>query len=645
MDPCTMLRVFALVAVCRLAITIDMGPEYGIDYSGRDYNISYWNSSKNMAKDHYKAAALLCESYCLADENCCAWTYCPPDSGEPLEMGANLTADENRERCCLKDSVPPETHNAGHWSGLPPRAIVNYPYDNSTTAQCLYPRPYPGPNYTHPLLHHSPDCLHDGGWHDVAGALTLRGRHHVWQGCPAALGWSHAVSEDLVHWADNGIHNVARDEKYEGMESDNSPCSGFVAVDDDNQVCAGFRQCNSNNGTTGLNPKANKWDVPLELRCAKNAELTSWGPSEFILPIYYYRALPYDPARPWKDDDGKWYFALSTDGCNATTRAVPCAAGGQLDLYRADSLHGPWDHVGAMFTTNTTMRGFGNPEHEVTGEFVTSGYFGGLNGDPDGGMTRVVTQNRAGASYWVGSQSNGGKFTPYWDKPGAVGYYDYGELTMARTLGSDPNQVLMNGRKVLIGWIGGTPASQSLARDLSLSKDYELLQQFVPELAMLRQDQTSASLESARDLRSRGQAIAQSQQVEVYVSARVPTDDQTYEFGVDVLCLRGANGANCSRVYMSCSGKRGPGCCEVGVIDKSDNNRKTSAPLDLPEDFDQPYALSAIVDHQIIEVIFNNRTAMVVYVQVKSAMSDQVVPYLDEANFEYNIDSWKLDSI
>ena len=29
----------------------------------------------------------------------------------------------------------------------------------------------------------------------------------------------------------------------------------------------------------------------------------------------------------------------------------------------------------------------------------------------------------------------GGQFNPYWDKVGAVGKYDYGVLTMARTLG------------------------------------------------------------------------------------------------------------------------------------------------------------------------------------------------------------------
>ena len=37
------------------------------------------------------------------------------------------------------------------------------------------------------------------------------------------------------------------------------------------------------------------------------------------------------------------------------------------------------------------------------------------------------------------------------NKAGAVGHYDHGSLTMARTL-SDPNQVAKNGRRVLIGW-------------------------------------------------------------------------------------------------------------------------------------------------------------------------------------------------
>ena len=49
-------------------------------------------------------------------------------------------------------------------------------------------------------------------------------------------------------------------------------------------------------------------------------------------PIYYWRGLPYDPVRPWKED-GQWYVLMSTDGCNAT-KQKPCPAGGRLDLNR-----------------------------------------------------------------------------------------------------------------------------------------------------------------------------------------------------------------------------------------------------------------------------------------------------------------------
>ena len=46
--------------------------------------------------------------------------------------------------------------------------------------------------------------------------------------------------------------------------------TGFVTVDDTGVPCAGFRQCGSSKGTTGLNPAAHSWDVPMEIRCAEN---------------------------------------------------------------------------------------------------------------------------------------------------------------------------------------------------------------------------------------------------------------------------------------------------------------------------------------------------------------------------------------
>lgn len=120
-------------------------------------------------------------------------TYCPPGSGEVGGLG---------ERCCLKGGVPAE-RSSPHWTGLPPRATD--PTHSKLSAQCTPkpppppgPMPYPGPNFTHPRIHQSPDCLHENGWHDMAGALTYKGWHHAFQGCPNSGGWSHSASQDLV---------------------------------------------------------------------------------------------------------------------------------------------------------------------------------------------------------------------------------------------------------------------------------------------------------------------------------------------------------------------------------------------------------------------------------------------------------------
>ena len=131
-------------------------------------------------------------------------------------------------------------------------------------------------------VHQSPDCLHLHGWHDMAGALTHKGVHHTFQGCPASGGWSHSSSTDLVHWTDHGRGVHVLNETFMGMSSNSEPCAGFVTVDDNGTVCAGFRQCGSGHGTTGWNPKAQPQDVPMELRCAKDESLTQWGPPEYI---------------------------------------------------------------------------------------------------------------------------------------------------------------------------------------------------------------------------------------------------------------------------------------------------------------------------------------------------------------------------
>lgn len=445
----------------------------------------------------------------------------------------------------------------------------------------------------------------------MAGALTFKGVHHAFQGCPDSGGWSHSSSTDLVHWTDEGRGVHALEEDYEGMQSMITPCSGFVTVDDAGTPCAGFRQCDSQKGTTGLNPAAHSWDVPMEIRCAENDKLTNWSDPIWLYPVYYYRALPYDPVRPWKDYDGKWYSAWSTDGCNSTTKKVPCAAGGQLEILTSPSLHGAdmdWKQLEPMFTTAVTMSGMQKSEGVITGEFVTAGYFGGVPGDPDGGTTRVVTQNRAGPTYWVGKQANGSKFVPYWDNVGAVGHYDYGSLTMARTLGSDPNQVAINGRRVLVGWIGGgSPASQSLARDLSLSSTYELLQAFVPELEVLRMPASFATTDFVGTDETAKVGIPHadgSMQLEVVATFEWTGANPTAPFGVSVL-----NGTQ--TIMIDCTGNdpSAPNGCMV--VTHGGHTRGAKGPL-MPIG-KKSARVHAIVDHIILETIVNNRTAMVTY--------------------------------
>ena len=56
---------------------------------------------------------------------------------------------------------------------------------------------FPGPQHLHPTVHYARGLVsQQGGWHDIAGAITSKGVHHIFQG----TGWNHAFSSDLVHW-------------------------------------------------------------------------------------------------------------------------------------------------------------------------------------------------------------------------------------------------------------------------------------------------------------------------------------------------------------------------------------------------------------------------------------------------------------
>merc|ERR1712070_321071 len=374
----------------------------------------------------------------------------------------------------------------------------------------------------------------------------------------------------------------------------------------------------------------------MELRCALDDNLTAWSESpEYIFNISWYRALPYDPARPWVEKDGNWYMMVSMDGCNATTQQLPCDLGGEAHLWRSPALQGPsanWQHVGPVLTSNATVLKTGH----LSKEFVTIDYIGKLTGDPSpagdtriffdnvggngggegccSGTTsfRVVTQAHPGAPLvQVGPEGmvDWGAFTPMPSPPeGAMGVDRLSGtasrgFSMARTLGSEEvDQVTKPGRRVMIGWTGPSRipgfeigwSGQSLPRDLSLGPDRSLRQQFVPELQMLRSQKVT------------GSSVNASLQAEVYASFG-QRSSSAVDFGLTVL---GDGKGQGNHTVITLSPRTGLVTVD-GTAQSNSDIRAGPLPPQLPSG---GWSVHAIIDHSILEVIVNNITALTVYV-------------------------------
>lgn len=175
-----------------------------------------------------------------------------------------------------------------------------------------------------------------------------------------------------------------------------------------------------------------------------------------------------------------------------------------------------------------------------------------------------------------------------------------GAYKMARTLSpSSPNQVTGAGRKVIMAWLdlGGGGQGGSLPRDLSMDASTgELLQQFAPELQALRTG-------------SGNPADAASLQIEVIADFTLGpgVNTSTAAFGFDVLVSADGTDRQSVRVQLGeqivfAGGKAGP--------------LQPAAPA--------PGAtihVHAIVDHCILTVFVNNRTAITTFVAPRDANS------------------------
>ena len=307
-------------------------------------------------------------------------------------------------------------------------------------------------------------------------------------------------------------------------------------------------------------------------------------------------------------------------------------------------MHGP------LFITNTTKSGLLTRPSVTHDVFVTSEFIGGLRGDPAGGATRCVLANTngGGSGFWCGRQSGPGtQMQAYWDKIGAIGIYDYGVITCARTITKDVNKVLpREARHTLSGniespWHHMHAASQSLARDLSLSSGFELLQQFVPELKVLRIDgsQQTAKLPAAGGTQTLKGALY----MEVVASFSWTTTTPK-PFGFTFRSGAGNVTIDCTDKYQT-----GEAPCMVAVRQETYSCPIANCTTPPTVVVTMPVLpagakrvdIHSILDGEIVETIVNNRSAMVHY-SVNPTAGETDVQLFAASDVEGSITTWEM---
>ena len=219
-----------------------------------------------------------------------------------------------------------------------------------------------------------------------------------------------------------------------------------------------------------------------------------------------------------------------------------------------------------------------------------------------------------------------GSFSPIADSSNqgvaALNSNGYGPYKMARTLSpSSSNQVTEPGRKIISAWLDGGSYGQanSLPRDLSLDpQSGDLLQQFSPELMVLR---TGASSPEIR-----------SQQIEIVALFSLTADvNPQAEFGVAF--AQSEDGEDEQRVSIQLGS-------QLVVVSRG----RAAGPL-LPTSSTPPTSVyvHVIFDHSIISTIVNNRTAITSYVSPRDSNSTRVSLFgVDGITIECDLQVWNL---
>ena len=186
-----------------------------------------------------------------------------------------------------------------------------------------------------------------------------------------------------------------------------------------------------------------------------------------------------------------------------------------------------------------------------------------------------------------------------------------------------------------MGWTGSPEdgvgaASQSLSRDLTMSSEFELLQQFVPELQTLRLpgserrlalDGTETRLSEGRRQHVQG---AGALRLEIIARFSWPAGSglPTQRFGFSFLGGAGNVSIDCTN---STATGEAPGGCMAGIVGSVNNTATKTTWMPVLPIATNEVRIHTIVDHSIVETIVNNRTAMITNtINTKSAAETAV---------------------
>ncbi|MFB6207219.1 MAG: GH32 C-terminal domain-containing protein [Haloglomus sp.] len=403
---------------------------------------------------------------------------------------------------------------------------------------------------------------------DPNGLIRWNGRYHVfYQYNPAGpfhntIHWGHAVSDDLLHWADEP---VALSPSPDGPDRDG--CWSGCAVTKDGRATVLY---------TGGN---GRWQLPC-LATSEDPNLCSWSkhegnpvieapPDDLDLLTTEHWAAEFRDHSIWRDG-GTWYQIIGsgvTDG------------GGAALLYTSDDLK-DWAYEGPLL--------LGDEGHGTVWECPEVLDFG------DRQLLHV--SNYEEVVYYLGAVRDG-EFTV--DHRGLL---DHGDFYAPQSLADGARYVtwgwLPETREVGDQWNAGWSGALSLPRVLEVGPDGRLRQRPAAEVTGLRERELAATVPGtlASDERHRLDASGRALEIDLTVAL-----DDAEAFELSVL----ESPAREERTVVRYT-REGELLVDRGAASAANEGAADTQRMAVPP-HDEPLELRAFVDGSVVELYANER--------------------------------------